>query len=295
MQDFVKQLMEAAKAAGIEECEAYVSSRDSFRAMTTEGEVVEYESNLTRGLGFRGLYRGRMGYASTEAFDEEAVGQLVRGVLESAELCEDEDEAPLYDGGEPVPDMDLRSPALAQVTPQEKIDRVLAMEKLVKESDPRIDKTAHNVINTGSYTVRIVNSHGMDRSYTEDVCALYGQATAKDGAQKTVPPVVDRAGEKPGLLRLGRRLAGAAGSGPAACARPAARSAPLLATRRLARSPRARGPPARASQPSQAPGHAALGLHAVARGLARGSCRGDGRVGRASPLGNLRHVGSLLI
>lgn len=76
---------------------------------------------------------------------------------------------------------DLRSPALAQVTPQEKIDRVLAMEKLVKESDPRIDKTAHNVINTGSYTVRIVNSHGMDRSYTEDVCALYGQATAKDG------------------------------------------------------------------------------------------------------------------
>ena len=39
MQDFVKQLMEAAKAAGIEECEAYVSSRDSFRAMITEGEV----------------------------------------------------------------------------------------------------------------------------------------------------------------------------------------------------------------------------------------------------------------
>lgn len=107
------------------------------------------------------------------------MGQLVRGVMESAELCEDEDEAPLYDGGGPVPDMDLRSPALAQVSPQEKIDRVLAMEKLVKESDPRIDKTAHNVINTGSYTVRIVNSHGMDRSYTEDVCALYGQATAK--------------------------------------------------------------------------------------------------------------------
>ena len=123
-----------------------------------------------------------MGYASTEAFDEEAVGQLVRGVMESAELCEDEDEAPLYDGGEPVPDMDLRSPALcAGDRRRRRSTRVLAMEKLVKESDPRIDKTAHNVISTGSYTVRIVNSHGMDRSYTEDVCALYGQATAKDG------------------------------------------------------------------------------------------------------------------
>ena len=136
MQDFVKQLMEAARAAGIEACEAYLSSRDSFRVMTTEGEVVEYESNCTRGLGFRGLYRGRMGYASTEAFDGEAVGQLVRGVQESAELSEDDDETPLYEGGRPVPEMDLRSPTLSQVTPQEKIDRVLAMEKLVKESDP---------------------------------------------------------------------------------------------------------------------------------------------------------------
>ena len=61
MQDFVKQLMEAAKAAGIEECEAYVSSRDSFRAMTTEGEVVEYESNLTRGLGLPGPVQGPHG------------------------------------------------------------------------------------------------------------------------------------------------------------------------------------------------------------------------------------------
>ena len=63
MQDFVKQLMEAARAAGIEACEAYVSSRDSFRAMTTEGEVVGIREQPDARAGLPGLYRGRMGYA----------------------------------------------------------------------------------------------------------------------------------------------------------------------------------------------------------------------------------------
>lgn len=181
MQQFMKRLMEAAKAAGIEACEAYFTANDGFSAMTTEGEVISYESSATRGLGFRGLYKGRMGYAGTEAFDDEAVEQLVRGVIESAELCEDEDRVFLYDGSEPVPQIDLRSPALAQIEPQEKIARLLEMEKRIHAEDARIDKTAQNMIQTGSHTVQIVNSYGMDRRYTEDMCALFGSATARDG------------------------------------------------------------------------------------------------------------------
>ena len=79
MNDFLKRLMAAAGEADIEACEAYIVERDSFRAMVTEGEVTEYNTNATRGLGFRGLKNGRMGYASTEAFDDAAVEQLVRG------------------------------------------------------------------------------------------------------------------------------------------------------------------------------------------------------------------------
>ena len=88
---FLEKLMSRAREEGLEACEAYVVEDDSFGVMSTEGEVVEYKSNLCRGLGLRGLKNGRMGYASTEAFDEEAVEQLIQGVLESAELCEDPD------------------------------------------------------------------------------------------------------------------------------------------------------------------------------------------------------------
>ena len=103
MDQFLNKLMQNAKQAGIEACEAYIVMRDSFRATATEGEITEYKSNLTRGLGFRGLKNGRMGYAGTEAFDDEAIDQLVKGVLESAELSEDDDPVFLYDGkGEPI-------------------------------------------------------------------------------------------------------------------------------------------------------------------------------------------------
>ncbi len=181
MQAFLEQLLKAAKGAGIEACEAFVVERDSFSAMTTEGEIIEYKSNATRGLGFRGLFHGKMGYASTEAFDDEAIGQLVKGVIESAKLSENTDPEFLYDGAEKTPEIALTDEQAWKATPEEKIGRVLQMERKVKESDSHIDKTAHNAIQTERHTVRIVNSYGLNRSFTEDNCAMFGQATAKDG------------------------------------------------------------------------------------------------------------------
>lgn len=180
MNEFLKKLMAAAKEAGIEACEAYIVERDSFRAMVTKGEVTEFNTNATHGLGFRGLKDGRMGYASTEAFDDEAVAQLVRGVVESAELSEDTDPVFLYDGKEEAPELNLTNDELANLDVETKIARVQEMEKTVQTYDPRIDKTARNMVSTNRHTIRIVNSYGMDRSFTEDMCVMYGQATAKE-------------------------------------------------------------------------------------------------------------------
>lgn len=181
MDVFLKKLMNAASVAGIEACEAYVVQEECFRARSTEGEINEFQNHMSCGLGFRGLKNGRMGYASTEAFDDAAVSQLVKGVVESAELCEDDDEALLYEGGDRVPVLELCGSSHADVTVEEKLCRIAEMEKAVKDTDSRVEKTAQNVLSTGRYTVRIVNSYGMDRSYTEESCVLYGEATAREG------------------------------------------------------------------------------------------------------------------
>lgn len=185
MNEFLMRLMSAAEAAGIEACEAYIVERDSFRAMVTDGEVTEYNTNATKGLGFRGLLNGRMGYASTEAFDDEAIAQLVKGVIESAELSEDTDPVFLYNGKEEAPVLHLTNDELALLDPEVKIARVMEMEKVIKAYDDRVDKAARNMVNTTRHTVRIINSYGMDRSFTEDMCVMYGQATAKEDGHVT--------------------------------------------------------------------------------------------------------------
>lgn len=179
-QDYIKELLAQAKAAGIEAAEAYLSEKENFSAMRNNGALEDYQSNHTRGLGFRGLVNGRMGYASTEALDEESIGQMIRGVIESATLCESDDEQPLYQGGGQVPELELYQPELDKVAPEAKLAKIEAMENACKAADSRY-LNGYNMVETTKHTVRIANSFGMDQTYTENFCNLYCNANVKEG------------------------------------------------------------------------------------------------------------------
>ena len=179
MQAFLEQLMKAATDAGIEAAEAYVVEKDSFSVITNCGELIDYQSNMTRGLGFRGLVKGRMGYASTEAFDAESIAQLIKGVLESAQLCEDTDTEFLYKGDDQVPELNLYNPELDQVSAAEKLAMVHQLDEACRAEDPRV-KNGYNVVETSKANVRIVNTYGMDRSFTENICVLQAEVNADD-------------------------------------------------------------------------------------------------------------------
>ena len=179
-QDYIKELLTQAKAVGIEAAEAYLSEKENFSAMRNNGALEDYQSNHTRGLGFRGLVNGRMGYASTEALDEESIGQLIRGVIESATLCESDDEQPLYQGGGQVPEVELYQPELDKVAPEAKLAKIEAMENACKAADSRY-LNGYNMVETTKHTVRIANSFGMDQTYTENFCDLYCGANVKEG------------------------------------------------------------------------------------------------------------------
>ncbi|MDD3410713.1 MAG: TldD/PmbA family protein [Eubacteriales bacterium] len=181
MKAFMDRLFAAAKQAGFSAAEAFVVESESFKAVATQQEITQYTSQKTRGLGFRAMLNGRMGYASTEAFDDAAVEQLVRGAHDSAQLCEDPSEQFLYDGHGETPALALYHPALDQVTPEAKLAFVLDMEKQAKDYDARIEQVGYDTILTGKQTVRIVNTYGMDRQYTENYCGAYLQPIAHEG------------------------------------------------------------------------------------------------------------------
>ena len=83
--EFIRRLFERARALDPEaQCEAYFSQTSEFEAEQRQGELVNYSVSDGGGLGFRVLTKGRMGYASTQILDEEAVEQLVGGAMENA-------------------------------------------------------------------------------------------------------------------------------------------------------------------------------------------------------------------
>ena len=181
MEQFIQQVLAVAREAGITAAEIYLSSGDSFRAMCQQGQVNNYTVNSTRGLSLRGLYQGKMGYAATEAFDDEAVAQLVRGVKESAALIEDEDVQEIYPGDAEYPALDQYNPALDQVPEARKLQFVLDLEKCAKEKDPRIVQLTYDMLSTTSGQTRIANSYGLNLSFRDNLAVAVASALAKEG------------------------------------------------------------------------------------------------------------------
>ena len=179
---FIEKLLKAALDAGVEAAEVYSSSHDSFRAMSKGGEVSNYSVASRSGLSLRGLYQGKMGYASTEADDEEAIAQLVRGVIESAELVEDDAVQEIYQGDEKYPEIDNYAPALDQVSEADKLRLLLDMEdKALHCGDERIKQVNYNLVSSTSAASRISNTYGLNLSQRDNLIVAYTSVVAKDG------------------------------------------------------------------------------------------------------------------
>lgn len=185
---FIQALLDEAQKAGILSAEIYLSSSDSFRAMCVQGQIADYTVHATRGLSLRGLYQGKMGYAATEAFDEDAVSQMVQAVQESAMLTEDEDIQEIYRGDGVYPQVDNYNPALDDVEEKRKLQLLLDIEQKALSMDPRITALNYNMISTSSGETRLVNritadgkSRGLDLKHRDNMAVCYVVATAKEG------------------------------------------------------------------------------------------------------------------
>ena len=161
---FITRLLRAAKEAGIDPAEVTYADQDSFSARAMEGSIDQYEVSATRALGIRGTVNGRMGYASTEAFDDDAIAMLVEAVKESAALAEGEDQDEIFAGEETYPTLEAPESDIGSAGAEEKLDLLRRIEKAALSTDPRVTKSQGAYISTGRGTVRMVNSLGLNLS-----------------------------------------------------------------------------------------------------------------------------------
>ncbi|MBR3502656.1 MAG: TldD/PmbA family protein [Clostridia bacterium] len=183
--EFIKKLFERAKAAGFEACEADYADNEEFSVGVKNGEIVDYNVSAGMGLGFRALSNGKMGYASTQVLDEDALDLLIAGAAENAALIENEDEEFIFAGSERYPEMDVYNDAIDQITAAEKINMARRLEKACVSIDPRVTQCEEVEIMSGSGARRLVNSRGLDVSYRENYIGLYAGVLAQGEGEVT--------------------------------------------------------------------------------------------------------------
>ena len=183
--EFIAKLFERARQkagdAADFACEACAAGGESFEVQIKDGEIYQYNVSDGGGLGFRALVNGRMGYASTQILDEEAIDMLVDGALENAALVESEDRQFIFEGSESYPELKLYEPKLEALDAARKIEMAKALEKLTLAQDERIRQVEDCAVFSSSDEMILVNSRGLDVSVKENLMGAYVAAIARDG------------------------------------------------------------------------------------------------------------------
>ena len=178
---FIQKLFARAAEKGIAQCEAFYESGSSFSVNVFKGEVTDYSAADEIGLGFRALVNGKMGYASTQALDDEAIEMLVNAVITNAELIDNEDKQFMHDGSGEYAIIDNYDPAIDAVSAADKIALAKDVEKRTLAADARIDQLEGSEVVSGSHERTIVNTLGLNVTSRSNSYAGFVAPVARDG------------------------------------------------------------------------------------------------------------------
>ena len=182
-QAFIDKLFARAQSEGFEAYEVYCVKGDSFEVSVFGGEIVDYTVSESLGLGFRALTGGKMGYAPTQALDDDAVEFLIASVKDSAALIENDDPQFIFGGGEAYAQVDNYSQALDAVTPAQKIAFARELEKAALAQDPRIQRVDGCSVMTESSERAIRNSKGLNLASRQNVAVAYVAPIAEENGR----------------------------------------------------------------------------------------------------------------
>lgn len=156
--EFTQACFKASKELGCDEAEAYYATDKRFMTGVLDGEVVKYNIDSERGLNLRVMYRGRIGYAYTEAFED--AESLVMHAVDNAKAVENDDVHPMQ-GSCVYPEITEKTHPLFEMTDEEQINIARNLEVDIKAFDDRVNRMSKCEVNSGIRTISIRNTRGL--------------------------------------------------------------------------------------------------------------------------------------
>ena len=155
------KIFRAGTEAGMEDMEVYVSNSEEFEVKISRSEIDGYKLADNSGLGFRGFYKGKIGYSYTEKISDDSIPYLVKGAVENAEINDSKEQDHIFEGSKEYTPVNNLNAGLDGITEKQKIDFAIEMEKKAFEIDPRIKASQYCMLGTGSYSSELFNTKGL--------------------------------------------------------------------------------------------------------------------------------------
>ena len=173
-----KALVDAAASAGVTEYEIYYASSSETSVGGLNKEINSFSSGTGGGICLRLIHEGKMGYASTELMEEGEMRELVVRALENAENTDKPCEVGFFAGSE-----SYEAPRLKRYEPKSAAELKCAtldiMNEIYAASDKVTDGTEANAV-SASFSVALVNSHGLDLRNECGINVVVAQAVVSD-------------------------------------------------------------------------------------------------------------------
>lgn len=176
-----------ARERGLADVEVYARRDVALTLRAHNGELETFQRSDSVGVGVRVLLGEQVGYAYTENLAPGALERALNEAAGNAELVEGQPGASLAEVASEPPRLEaIYNPALDGVALDDKIARVLELERITRTADPRVKSVPGCAYSDSASLTRVASSRGLDRHYRSNVAyALVYPIVTADGENKT--------------------------------------------------------------------------------------------------------------
>ncbi|MFZ9781903.1 MAG: PmbA/TldA family metallopeptidase, partial [Bacilli bacterium] len=178
------QYFALAKEKGVEVLELYYSRAKSLSFKLYNAAIEGYKLSEDISLYARGIYNGKIGYASTEKITKDTPAFLINEIITNAGTVTKEEIAIIFKGSEKYKKKNVFNPAIAELSIDVKKQNLFEIERKLKAADPRIAQ-----VNACSYQEReseamLLNSYGLKLKRKSNYYYYYAGVLAIQGDER---------------------------------------------------------------------------------------------------------------
>jgi PmbA protein len=230
--------VDAARAAGASDGEAWAEGSREREVRVHAGEVESLTEASERGVGLRAWIGERSGYAYGTDLSDAGLRELAETATAAARVADaDENAAAPEPAGEPAPIEGLRDEAVAATETAEVIELAKRIERVALDRDPRVNAVEEVVYVDEDGEAALATSRGPGGSFASSVAYAFLQAMATEDSevQTGLGFGVGRSPHDLDAEQIGAE-AGDEASAMLGASKPESRTCPVLLSQRVAAS-----------------------------------------------------------